>query len=148
MKITIFGLSITSSWGNGHATTFRSLCRALWQCGHEIVFFEKDQEWYSGNRDMPEPPFCTTYIYQDWKRESPRIRRVLHDSDVVMVGSYVPGGATVIDDVLSSNVPVKAFYDIDTPITISKLRAGNAEYLRRNQVTKFDLYLSFTGGPM
>ena len=148
MKITIFGLSITSSWGNGHATTFRALCRALRQRGHEIVFFEKDQEWYSGNRDMPEPPFCTTHIYNDWKRESPRIRRVLHDSDVVVVGSYVPDGASVIDEVLNSAVPVKAFYDIDTPITISKLRAGDAEHIRRDQVGEFDLYLSFTGGPM
>lgn len=148
MKITIFGLSITSSWGNGHATTFRSLCRALHQRGHEIVFFEKDQEWYSGNRDMPEPPFCTTHIYRNWRRESPRIRRVLHDSDVVMVGSYVSDGATVIDEVLSSAVPVKVFYDIDTPITISKLRSGDAEYLRRDHVGEFDLYLSFTGGPL
>ena len=148
MKITIFGLSITSSWGNGHATTFRSLCRALWQRGHEIVFFEKDQEWYSANRDMPEPPFCTTWVYQDWKRESPRVRRMLHDSDVVIVGSYVPDGATVIDEVLASSVPVKAFYDIDTPVTFAKLRAGDTEYLRRDQVGEFDLYLSFTGGPM
>jgi spore maturation protein CgeB len=148
MKITIFGLSITSSWGNGHATTFRSLCRALRQRGHEIVFFEKDQEWYSANRDMPEPPFCTTYIYEDCKREASRIRRVLHNSDAVVVGSYVPDGTTVIDEVLASAVPVKTFYDIDTPITISKLRAGDAEYLRRDQVGEFDLYLSFTGGPM
>lgn len=148
MKITIFGLSITSSWGNGHATTFRSLCRALRQRGHDIVFFEKDQDWYSGNRDMPEPPFCTTHVYQDWKREFPRVRRVLGDSDVVMVGSYVPDGATVIDEILASSVPVKAFYDIDTPITISKLRAGDADYIRRDQVAEFDLYLSFTGGPM
>ena len=148
MKIAIFGLSITSSWGNGHATTFRALCRALWQRGHKIVFFEQDQEWYSGNRDMPEPPFCQVHIYQNWKRESPRIRRLLQDSDVVMVGSYVAGGATVIDEVLASAVPVKTFYDIDTPITISKLRGGDAEYLRRDQVPGFDLYLSFTGGPI
>jgi len=148
MKITIFGLSITSSWGNGHATTFRSLCRALWNRGHEIVFFERDQEWYAGNRDMPEPPFCTTHIYQDWSRESPRVRRALDDSDVVIVGSYVPGGTEVIDEVLSSAVPVKAFYDIDTPITVATLRKGDAAYLRRDQVGGFDLYLSFTGGPI
>jgi spore maturation protein CgeB len=148
MRITIFGLSITSSWGNGHATTYRSLCRALAKRGHEIVFFEKDQEWYSGNRDMPEPPFCKVHIYQNWRRESPRIRRVLHDSDVVVVGSYVPEGASVIDEVLASAVPVKAFYDIDTPITMSNLRRGDAGYLRRDQIPGFDLYLSFTGGPI
>ena len=148
MKIAIFGLSITSSWGNGHATTFRSLCRALWKRGHKILFFEKDQEWYAGNRDLPAPPFCTVHIYQDWNRESPRIRRELQDSDAVVVGSYVPGGAEVIDEVLNSAVPVKAFYDIDTPITISRLRQGDADYLRRDQVAGFDLYLSFTGGPI
>ena len=148
MKITIFGLSITSSWGNGHATTYRSLCRALHKRGHDIVFFEKDQEWYAGNRDMPGPPFCITHIYQDWKRESPRIRRTLQDSDVVVVGSYVPGGADVIDEVLNSSVPVKAFYDIDTPITLSALRRGDAEYLRCDQIPEFGLYLSFTGGPI
>jgi spore maturation protein CgeB len=148
MKITIFGLSITSSWGNGHATTYRSLCRALRQRGHEIVFFERDQEWYAGNRDMPEPPFCATHIYQDWIRELPTIRRVLQDSDVAIVGSYVPAGAEVIDEVLGSRVLVKAFYDIDTPVTVSALRKGDAEYLRRDQVRGFDLYLSFTGGPL
>jgi spore maturation protein CgeB len=148
MKITIFGLSITSSWGNGHATTYRSLCRALAKRGHDIVFFEKDQEWYSGNRDMPEPPFCKVHLYQNWSRESPRIRRVFQDSDLAIVGSYVPEGADVIDEVIASAVPVKAFYDIDTPITIAELRRGDADYVRREQIAEFDLYLSFTGGPI
>jgi hypothetical protein len=29
VKIVIFGLTIRSSWGNGHATLWRGLCRAL-----------------------------------------------------------------------------------------------------------------------
>ena len=58
MKITIFGLAITSSWGNGHATTYRSLCQALHARGHSITFFEKDVEWYRSNRDMV-PPYAT-----------------------------------------------------------------------------------------
>ena len=67
MKIVIFGLSITSAWGNGHATTFRSLARALHARGHCIIFFEKNSEWYASNRDLPEPSFCTLRIFENWQ---------------------------------------------------------------------------------
>jgi spore maturation protein CgeB len=148
MKITICGLSITSSWGNGHATTYRALARALHARGHEIVFFERDLEWYASNRDMPEPPFCRVHIYERWSDALSVLRRELLDSDVAMVGSYFPDSAQAISAVLDSRVPVKAFYDIDTPITVSKLRSGDSEYLSGDQVPGFDLYFSFTGGPM
>jgi len=148
MKITILGLSITSSWGNGHATTYRALARALHERGHLIVFFERDLEWYASNRDMPEPPFCKVHIYERWSDVLPLLKRELADSDVAVVGSYFPDSAGAISAVLDSAVPVKAFYDIDTPITVSQLRSGDAEYLSRDQVPGFDLYFSFTGGPM
>lgn len=148
MKIVICGLSITSSWGNGHATTYRALVRALHARGHEIVFFERDVEWYASNRDMPEPPFCRVHIYERWQQVQPLLRRELADTDVAMVGSYFPDSADAIATVLDSNAAVKTFYDIDTPITVSKLRVGDAEYLTRAQLKGFDIYFSFTGGPM
>lgn len=149
MKIVIFGLSITSSWGNGHATTFRALARALYERGHRIVFYEKDVEWYASNRDMPEPPFCEVRLYEDWAEIRKSALNDLADADVAMVGSYFPDGLAAIEEVLSSRVPVKTFYDIDTPITVSQLReSGGTKYLRANQVPGFDLYFSFTGGPM
>ena len=148
MKIVICGLSITSSWGNGHATTYRALARALHARGHRIVFFERDLEWYASNRDMPEPPFCRVHIYERWEDVQRLVRRELAEADVAVVGSYFPDAVNAISEVLDSSVGVKAFYDIDTPITVSKLRAGDTEYLRRDQVPGFDLYLSFTGGPM
>lgn len=148
MKLVIFGLSITSSWGNGHATTFRALANALHQRGHEIVFFERDLEWYASNRDMPEPPFCRVNLFQEWQAILPEVRRELRDADVAMVGSYFPDGSAVIGMLLDSSVPVKAFYDIDTPITLTNLRErGDAGYLRADQIPGFDLYFSFTGGP-
>jgi spore maturation protein CgeB len=148
MKITIFGLAITSSWGNGHATTFRSLCSALRNRGHEIVFFEREVEWYASNRDMPEPPFCTVIHYSDWTQILPRVRREIQDSDVALVGSYFPNGVEAIRSILDSRVSVKAFYDIDTPITLSQLReSGSSGYLLAEQVPEFDIYFSFTGGP-
>ena len=148
MKIVIFGLSITSSWGNGHATTYRALARALHSRGHGILFFEHDVEWYASNRDMPEPPFCRVHIYQNWADVMGAVQRELRDADVAVVGSYFPDSEQAISTVLDSAVPVKAFYDIDTPITVSKLRNGDAEYLRPDQIPGFDLYFSFTGGPM
>jgi spore maturation protein CgeB len=149
MKIVIFGLSITSSWGNGHATTFRALCRALHKGGHRVVFFEKNLEWYASNRDLPAPEFCATHIYEHWEEILPRARRELTCCDVAMVGSYFPDGLQAIDEVIASRAPVKAFYDIDTPITVLQLRErGGTSYLRENQVSGFDLYFSFTGGPI
>lgn len=148
MKIVICGLAITSSWGNGHATTYRALLRALNERGHKIVFFERDLEWYASNRDMPEPPFCRVHIYEQWDDVRPLLRRELADADVAMVGSYFPDGIAAINEVLDSHASVKTFYDIDTPITVSKLEAGDEEYLQRDQVPGFDVYFSFTGGPM
>jgi spore maturation protein CgeB len=148
VKIVICGLSITSSWGNGHATTYRALARALRVRGHEIIFFEKDVEWYGSNRDMPEPPFCRVHLYEHWQDISNLLRRELADADVAMVGSFFPDGVEAIDLVLESAPGVKTFYDIDTPITISKLRQGDTEYLRRDQIPGFDVYFSFTGGSM
>jgi spore maturation protein CgeB len=149
MKISIFGLSITSSWGNGHATTFRALCEALEKRGHRIVFFERDQEWYANNRDLPGPPYCKVHIFSEWTEILPTVRAELRDSDVAMVGSYVPDGIAALDEVLSSRVPVRAFYDIDTPITLGLLRSqGSTGYLLKRQLPELDVYFSFTGGPV
>ncbi len=41
-----------------------------------------------------------------------------------------------------------AFYDIDTPVTVAQLREDRCEYLAREQLAAFDLYLSFAGGPV
>ncbi|HJT70207.1 MAG TPA: glycosyltransferase [Terriglobales bacterium] len=147
MKIVICGLSITSSWGNGHATTFRALVRALRARGHEIAFFEKDVEWYASNRDMPEPPFCRVHLYEHWNDVVSLLRREFRTADVAMVGSFFSNGIQALDEMLDSSADVKTFYDIDTPITMAKLRADDAEYLRRDQVPGLDVYFSFTGGP-
>jgi spore maturation protein CgeB len=149
MNVVIFGLSITSSWGNGHASTYRALARGLHARGHRVVFFERNQEWYSSNRDLPNPEFCELYIYDDWASVLPHARRALRDCDLAMVGSYAPDAMAAIEELFDSAAAVKAFYDIDTPITLADLRErGAAEYLRQEQIAGFDLYLSFTGGPV
>jgi len=149
VKIVIFGLSITSSWGNGHATTFRALCQALHARGHKIVFFEKNVEWYESNRDLPSPPYCTVKLYEEWNAALPQMRAELRDADVAMLGSYFPEGIAAAELIFDSPARVKTYYDIDTPITVNALREkGGTDYLRQVQIPSFDIYFSFTGGPM
>jgi spore maturation protein CgeB len=148
MKLVVFGLSITSTWGNGHGTTYRALLEALHARGHRIVFFEKDVEWYASNRDLPHPDFCELRLYDDWSAVVPEARKQLRDADVAVVGSYFPDGIAAIDEMLDANTPVKAFYDIDTPVTLSALRANaTANYILARQIPALDIYFSFTGGP-
>jgi spore maturation protein CgeB len=150
MKITVLGLTVTSSWGNGHATTFRSLFRALHARGHEIVFLEKDVEWYRSNRDLPEPHYCRVLLYEDWKRHG-RGLAIKHgkESDIVIIGSYFPDAVAAAYELLNNtNIPL-AFYDIDTPVTIAQLRAtGHTEYLQAGLIPHYAAYLSFTSGPV
>ncbi len=149
MKITIFGLAITSSWGNGHATTYRALCGALADRGHEIVFFEHDAEWYANNRDVAGLPKIKIIHYDQWTDVSGRARQELRDSDVAVVGSYFPHARQALSAMLGQCRGVKCFYDIDTPVTLSQLREnGGTAYLQAQDIPDLDIYFSFTGGPV
>lgn len=147
LRFVIFGLSITSSWGNGHATTYRSLIRALAARGHHVTFIERDVPWYADNRDLTNPGYCTTLFYESVKECKDRFTSLVKEADVVMVGSYVPDGVLVGTWVTNIASGVKVFYDIDTPVTLAKLAGGDDEYLSPAMIPRFDLYLSFTGGP-
>jgi spore maturation protein CgeB len=147
LDIVIIGLSITSSWGNGHATTYRGLVRALHARGHRVLFLERDAEWYASNRDLPHPTFCRTELYDSVAELSTRFTEDVRDADLVIVGSYVPNGDEVGEWVTRTAHGVTAFYDIDTPVTLAKLAQGTAGYLTRALVPRYDIYLSFTGGP-
>jgi spore maturation protein CgeB len=147
MKIVILGLSITSSWGNGHATTYRSLMRELVRRGHQVLFLERDQPWYAANRDMPNPPFGRTEIYKDFAELKRRFAGQIEDSDCVVVGSFIPEGKAIGEWITRFSSAVKAFYDIDTPITLEKIAHGDCDYLSAELIGRYDLYLSFTGGP-
>jgi spore maturation protein CgeB len=147
MQVVILGLSITSSWGNGHATTYRALVRQLDALGHSVTFLERDAEWYAGNRDMPNPPGARTEIYRSLKALRDCYAPQVAGADLVIVGSFVPQGIAVGEWVTSIAEGVTAFYDIDTPVTLAELSNGGAGYISRGLIPKYDLYLSFTGGP-
>lgn len=147
LKIVILGLSITSSWGNGHATTYRGLVRELSRRCHDVLFLERDMPWYAANRDLPDPPYGRTELYTSVPDLQERFVSEVQAADLCIVGSYVPDGTAVGEWVTSVAKSATAFYDIDTPVTLAKLELGDAEYLSRALIARYDLYLSFTGGP-
>lgn len=147
LDIVIIGLSITSSWGNGHATTYRGLVRELSARGHNVLFLERDQPWYADNRDMPAPPFGRTVLYSSFAELKSRHAAAIRDADLVIVGSYVSEGLAVGDWVTRTAHGATAFYDIDTPVTLANLERGEVAYLSPELIERYQLYLSFTGGP-
>jgi spore maturation protein CgeB len=148
LRIVILGLSITSSWGNGHATTYRSLIRALCRRGHDVLFLERDTPWYRDHRDLPQPPFGKTHLYRSIAELREHWRSSLVDADLVILGSYVPDGIAVGELLQRTAAGLVAFYDIDTPVTLASLAANSCDYLTAELISGFDLYLSFTGGPL
>lgn len=147
LNIVILGLSITSSWGNGHATTYRGLVRELSARGHDVLFLERDVPWYADNRDLPHPPYGKTRLYSSLKELKERFTTRVRKADLCIVGSYVPEGVAVGEWVTSTAPGVTAFYDIDTPVTLAKLERGESDYLSPELIPRYDMYLSFTGGP-
>jgi spore maturation protein CgeB len=147
MKIVIFGLTVTSSWGNGHATLWRGLCKALARRGHSVVFFEREAPYYASQRDLPYLEGCWLDVYGAWDEVLPRVHRELADADVVMTTSYCPDAVAVADVMLGSRARLKVFYDLDTPVTLSRLSSGEpVAYLGPGGLADFDLVLSYTGG--
>jgi spore maturation protein CgeB len=146
LRVVVLGLSLSSSWGNGHATTYRALLKAFAARGHQVVFLERDVPWYAGHRDLAEPGYCDLALYRDLG-ELEQWHPAIAAADAVIVGSYVPEGVAVGDLVQRIARGVTAFYDIDTPVTLAKLARGDEEYLSPRQIPHYDLYLSFTGGP-
>ncbi|MBZ5509386.1 MAG: glycosyltransferase [Acidobacteriia bacterium] len=146
MKITIFGLTISSSWGNGHATPYRALVRALDRMGHQVHFFEKDVPYYSARRDFETCDYCELTLYSDWAAAREQAVATAADSDVVITASFLPEGRRINNEILDLARPLHIFYDLDTPVTLANLRHGEVEYVNSSQVPEFDLVLSFTGG--
>ena len=147
MKIVIFGLTISSSWGNGHATLWRGLCRALAQRGHKIVFFERDVPYYAAHRDMVQWGDGELHLYSSFDKVRFLARRHLADTDVAIVTSYCPDAVAASELVLGSRAAVRTFYDLDTPVTLDVLQTGGTvDYIGPRGFRDFDLVLSYTGG--
>jgi spore maturation protein CgeB len=146
MRLVIFGLTVSSSWGNGHATLWRGLCNALSAQGHRIVFFERDVPYYASHRDLISPETFTLKLYHDWAEISAEAECAIDESDAAVVTSYCPDAGAASDMVLASSA-IKVFYDLDTAVTLQKLRQAEAvSYIPSYGLSGFDLVLSYVGG--
>jgi spore maturation protein CgeB len=146
LKITVFGLTLSSSWGNGHATPYRAILRGLHQLGHQVAFYERDVEYYARRRDFTACDYSRLVLYPSWEEVRPWALAAAAASDLVVTGSYLPEGSRINDELLALPAPLHVFYDLDTPVTLAALESGEVDYLRKDQIPAFDLYLSFTGG--
>jgi len=148
MKIVILGLTISSSWGNGHATLWRGLLREMIKRGHYPVFFERDVPYYAGQRDLWDLDGGKLHLYQDWNDDTQAlVRRELSDADVSIVTSYCPDAIAGTAFLMDSAARLRVFYDLDTPVTLSQLHAGkDVPYIGPRGLQDFDLVLSYTGG--
>ena len=147
MRLVVFGLSVTSSWGNGHATLWRGVLRALAQLGHDAVFFERDTPYYATHRDLPRGEGYEVVVYPDWTAVAARAEREVASADAAMVTSFCGDAASATELVLG-RARRSAFYDLDTPVTLAALDRGEpVPYLPERGLSDFDLVLSYTGGP-
>jgi spore maturation protein CgeB len=148
MKLVVFGLTVSSSWGNGHATLWRGLIRNLLAQGHQLVFVERDVSWYADHRDLHElSAGGRLLLYREW-RDVLDEKHALLDADALIVTSYCPDAiaATRLIEAEGRGLPI--FYDLDTPVTLGRLAAGETvEYLPPEGLGSFALVLSYTGGP-
>jgi spore maturation protein CgeB len=147
VRIAIFGLTISSSWGNGHATLWRGLCKYLVRSGHSVVFFERDVPYYAGARDLFDIPGGRLVLYASWEDVRSIARSSVYDCDAAIVTSYCADALAATELILSQNRATPVFYDLDTPITLAKLQAGEpVPYISPTGLQGFALVLSFTGG--
>ena len=148
MKLVVFGLAVSSSWGNGHATLWRGLCRALAARGHDVAFFERDVPYYAGHRDVRDlPGGGRLYLYETWEGVCDSAVRELSDADAAMVTSFCPDALAAEALMLESCEGLHIFYDLDTPITLDRIGRGlRVDYLGPDLLANYDLALSYTGG--
>jgi spore maturation protein CgeB len=146
MRFVVFGLTISSTWGNGHGTLWRGMCKALARQGHSVVFFERDVPYYADTRDCVEIPRGKLVLYRDWDDVRSQARAELREADVAVVTSYCPDGMAAADLTLDVR-GLKVFYDLDTPVTLARLAEGQSvPYIGPRGLADFDLVLSYTGG--
>ncbi|HZQ61091.1 MAG TPA: glycosyltransferase [Casimicrobiaceae bacterium] len=147
MKLVVFGLTVTSSWGNGHATIWRGLLSSLAALGHDVTFFERNVPYYAAHRDLHRSPQYAIALYDAWDAVCDVAKSELDCADAAIVTSYCPDALAATELLLDSKVPLRVFYDLDTPVTLDGLRkSGSVAYVPPQGFADFDLVLSYTGG--
>ncbi len=135
LRIVVLGLSLSSSWGNGHATTYRALLRGLAARGPRVLFLERDVPWYAAHRDLP------TRSSAAWRSTTRSTRCSACAAEIAAAGC---GGGRLLRAGRGAGARlgadhgngVVAFYDIDTPVTLAALERGDSAYLAARQIPR------------
>src|SRR6185437_11375006 len=99
--------------------------RSLLREGHTVFFFERDVPYYAEHRDLTALPLGgELLLYGDWQEVRSAARQELADADAAIVTSYCPDGIVASELMLNSAAPRRIFYDLDTPVTLARLAAG------------------------
>ena len=146
VHIAVFGLTVSSSWGNGHAKQWRALGRALAKHNVRLVFFERHQPHFADARDGVSFPGIDLVVYDDWSVVERTARAAVLGADAAIVTSLCPDGPEAAD-LVRGRSRFAIFYDLDTPVTLGSPDGEPAAYLPRDGMIGFDLVLSSTGGP-
>lgn len=148
MHFVIFGLTVSSSWGNGHATLWRCLLKAMSRRGHTATFYEKNVSYYADTRDgWEQPAGIRLRFYNRLAEIRGEAKRELVTTDAAFCTSYCPDGPEASRILLDSKAAIKGFYDLDTPVTLKAIGSDEAvPYLPTDGLGAFDLVLSYTGG--
>lgn len=146
MKLVVFGLSVSSSWGNGHATIWRGLIKALHQRGHRTIFYERDVPYYASHRDLTHDESFDLRLYGRWEEVRGAAFDELEDADAAIITSYCTDAIEAFALARSSDA-LSVFYDLDAPVTIAALRDGKRPfYIGADGLKGYDAVLSYTGG--
>jgi spore maturation protein CgeB len=89
MHVVIFGLKISSSWGNGHATLWRALLKAFARRKHSVTFYERHRSYYASARDnWASPAEVKIHIYESMDDLSAEASKENDGADVGLFSSY------------------------------------------------------------
>ncbi len=149
LEIAFFASSLVSSYWNGAATYYRGLARALHARGHRLTFYEPDAYDRQAHRDIPDPPYARVVVWDpDETSALDRCLEAARRADLVVKAS----GVGVHDALLEARVlelrrPGNriAFWDVDAPATLERLRRDPADPLRA-LVPRYDHVFTYGGG--
>jgi spore maturation protein CgeB len=150
MRIAFFGSSLVSAYWNGAVTYYRGILSALFDRGHQIVFYEPDAWDRQKHRDISEPPYARTVVYPA-NRASEVIRTLkaaAGEADLVIKASGVGVFDTLLEEAIlefRSRQSLAAFWDVDAAATLDRMRRDPHDPLR-SLIPRYDLVLTYGGG--
>ncbi len=148
MKIVFIGSTISSYRGNVQSSIYRALLTQLGKIGHSVYFLEYETKANKQYREFSKADYYSLYFFKSLPELKLKNTVLIETADLVIIGSKTPEGSRIIDWVMKTALGLKCFYDLEASKTLGFLENGNNTFIRADQVVKFDLILSTSGGRM